>query len=261
MKCHIVQMNIEWEDPNENLTSVMGLLRTADDDELTGSLIVLPEMFTSGFSMSVAAAAQDDRRQIEKFLSNLAERYHWTMVGGVTNRAKSGKGLNESVVFGPDGKLLARYTKMHPFTPAGEKDNYEAGSEIVLFDWNGLKVCPLICYDLRFPELFRIATRRGAEMFVVIANWPDARIAHWTALLTARAIENQAYVVGVNRVGDDPNLHYTGQSAIIDPQGKTIINAGDREVVVSASIDAESLRDYRTRFPILSDMRADLFAQ
>ena len=123
------------------------------------------------------------------------------------------------------------------------------------FTHAGFTVAPLICYDLRFPEPFREAVRLGGEVLVVIANWPSARAEHWTALLAARAIENQAYVVGVNRVGRDPNGAYPGLSTMIDPKGRTIISANGQPTVLHADLDRQTLLDYRRSFPVLEDMR------
>ncbi len=114
---------------------------------------------------------------------------------------------------------------MQPFRPGGESDHYAAGDDVVLFQWDRFTVCTLICYDLRFPEIFRRAVRRGANLFIVMANWPQTRISHWTALLKARAIENQAYVAGVNRIGKDPMHAYSGGSLIIDPRGEVLADA------------------------------------
>jgi len=119
-------------------------------------------------------------------------------------------------------------------------------------------VAPFVCYDLRFPEVFRIAAARGAQLLAVIANWPSAREAHWLTLLRARAIENQAYVAGVNRCGEDPRLRYTGRSVIIDPRGEVLADAGSDEAVITADIDLADLEEYRRSFPALADMRREL---
>ena len=142
-----------------------------------------------------------------------------------------GRGRNEAVVFNPEGKLICRYAKIHPFSFGGESKHYAPGTEIVSFQWHDFVAAPFICYDLRFPEVFRIATRRGAHLIAVIANWPAKRVSHWVALLQALAIENQAYVVGVNRVGNDPKLGYPGRSLIVDPQGEIVAEGSDREFV------------------------------
>ncbi|HEX5446549.1 MAG TPA: nitrilase-related carbon-nitrogen hydrolase, partial [Pirellulales bacterium] len=163
-----------------------------------------------------------------------------------------------AAAFGPTGALVARYAKLQPFTLADETKHYEAGGSVVTFPWQGFSVAPFVCYDLRFPELFRASVRRGAELMVVIANWPQSREAHWLALLRARAIENQSYVLGVNRAGDDPHLRYGGHSLLVDPRGETVIEAGSGPQVLSAEIERATLVDYRRDFPALGDMRSDI---
>jgi predicted amidohydrolase len=145
---------------------------------------------------------------------------------------------------------------MRPFTVGGESLHYLAGERPATFEWAGCRVAPLICYDLRFPELFRASTAQcKPELFVVIASWPEKRILHWQRLLQARAIENQAYVVGVNRVGTDPYYAYCGRSLVADPQGEILADAGGAEGVVSAELDLEALRKYREGLPFLDDIR------
>jgi predicted amidohydrolase len=172
---------------------------------------------------------------------------------------KGGKGRNESHAYDPQGGLLARYGKLQPFTLGGEAANYDAGDSLVTFAWQGFTVAPFICYDLRFPELFREATRRGANLITVIASWPGTRIGHWMALLKARAIENQSYVIGVNRCGQDPTLSYSGHTQIIDPSGEVLANAGEQEKIISAELSLEHLTSYRAKLPFLADMRPDFF--
>jgi predicted amidohydrolase len=177
------------------------------------------------------------------------------MLGGVVTTSKEGRGLNQSVVFAPDGQETARYTKMQPFNLGGEGQHYAAGQQIVTFSWQGFVVAPFVCYDLRFPELFRAGARAGAQLFVVIASWPVKRIQHWVTLLQARAIENLAYVVGVNRCGDDPKYSHNGHSLIIDPHGATLADAGMKEGVFSADVAVAEVVSWRKDFPALNDMR------
>ena len=158
----------------------------------------------------------------------------------------------------PGGEILGRYAKLHPFSYAGETEHYEPGGEIVTFDWEGLTAAPFICYDVRFPEIYRRAVRRGARLFLTIANCPSARVHHWTTLLIARAIENQAYVAGVNRSGSDPNAAYPGASIVVDPKGEIIARAGAGEEVLVAEIDPVVVDEYRAAFPVLRDLRSDM---
>ncbi|MEZ5275022.1 MAG: carbon-nitrogen family hydrolase [Opitutaceae bacterium] len=255
MKIFGIQFSITWQDKPANFTRVGDLVAEAGPP--AGSLIVLPEMFATGFSMEVDAVVDEGKEPTEVFLGSLAARHGCFVIAGRVSRAEDGLGSNEAIVVGPDGRVIQRYRKMHPFSYGGEDEHYAAGREPVLFEWHGMKVCPLVCYDLRFPEVFRTAVVRGAECFAVIANWPRARQMHWEQLLKARAIENQAYVVGVNRVGSDPNVKYRGGSLIIDPRGEVLAGAGDEEVVLSADIDPAALDEYRQRFPALRDIHPD----
>jgi predicted amidohydrolase len=148
---------------------------------------------------------------------------------------------------------------MYPFTLAGEKKYYEAGTELTTFRCHDFTACAFICYDVRFPEIFRVAVRQNADLMIVIANWPQPREPHWLALLRARAIENQCYVAGVNRAGDDPHIHYGGRSIIFDPRGETVAEAGPGAQVLLAEIELQPLVDYRREFPALADMRPEFF--
>lgn len=247
-----VQIDIAWEDKPANHAKVRALAAGVP----AGSLIVLPEMFSTGFSMNVEGIHEGEARASERFLAELAKERKSTVLGGVVTRPAGGRGRNEALLVGSDGAEAARYAKIHPFSYAGETDHYEPGREVVVAPVGGLALCPLVCYDLRFPEAFRQGVRRGAELFVVIANWPAPREEHWTTLLRARAIENQAYVVGVNRVGRDPKLAYSGRSMIIDPRGTVLADGGSAEGVVRAELDPASLRAWRRDFPALSDIRS-----
>ena len=249
MRVHLCQLDIAWHDRPANHAAALRLLENARP--AAGDLVVLPEMFPVGFSMDVAAIA-DRQGETARFIPKLAKDFGVFVIAGNIIQPDD-RGRNEALVAGPDGVLLATYHKLHPFRFAGEHHHYRDG--VVTFDWNGIAVSPLICYDLRFPEAFRLAIKAGAEMLVVIANWPTARVAHWLALLTARAIENQAYVVGVNRVGRDPNNAYPGRSVVIDPRGNTLLDAGDQAGCFGCEIDIAVLRDYREKFPALADIR------
>ncbi|MCF7764789.1 MAG: carbon-nitrogen family hydrolase [Verrucomicrobia bacterium] len=247
------QLDLVWEDKPANFDKARALL----DGVEPGSLVLLPEMFPTGFSMNVAAIGEGIPSESERFLSELARERGICLVAGLVTPADDGRGRNEAVVFDPEGKLLGRYCKLHPFTFGGESEHYQRGSEIVTFPWAGFVVAPFICYDLRFPEAFRAAVRRGATLFVVIANWPSRRVNHWVTLLRARAIENQAYVVAVNRCGSDPKLEYPGRSLVIDPQGEILQDAGDSEGCISAAMDPEVVASWRAQFPALQDIRQE----
>ena len=253
MKIYCVQHDIAWENRRANFAKVEALLGAAKPE--AGSLVLLPEMFASGFSMNITAIREGRERETERFLAATAKKLGIFLLGGIVTTKTNGKGINQSVVFTPDGKELARYSKMQPFTPGGESAKYDAGKSPTVFDWQGFKVSPFVCYDLRFPEHFRPATKRGAQLITVIASWPVTRIQHWITLLQARAIENQAYVAGVNRCGKDPKLSYNGRSLIISPKGDILADAGNGESVISAEVSLDELIAYRRDLPFLADMR------
>ena len=259
MKLIGCQFDLAWENQPANYAAVRRLLAAAPPPR--GALVALPEMFATGFSMHVEAIVQPPGGPTEQFLAATARELGIYLVGGVVTPGAHGRGRNEAVVFQPDGTLAARYAKLHSFSPAEENQHYEPGNEVVMFDWAGIPAAVFICYDLRFPEVFRAAAARGAKLLVVIANWPTSRVDHWLALLTARAIENQAYVLGVNRCGATPKLEYPGRSVIVDPRGRTAAAAGAGEGLIEATPDWAALESYRREFAILPDMRPDFVPQ
>jgi omega-amidase len=249
-----LQFDIAWENKPANFSTVRRLLTQAAPQK--DSLVVLPEMFATGFSMNVNLVAEAYGGETEQFLASTAKEFGIYLVAGAPMRGKDGRARNKALVFSPKGELLAFYAKMRPFTPGGEKEHYVAGEHSVTFQWNETTVSPFVCYDLRFPELFReAAAAHQPALFVIIASWPDKRIHHWVALLQARAIENQAYVIGVNRIGKDPYYTYCGRSLIIDPQGAILADAGTSEGFISAHLDLPNLRKYREGLPFLADMK------
>ena len=251
-----LQLDIAWQDPDANYTRARQML--AECTPAPGDLVILPEMFASGYSMDIAKIAEAPDGGSAKFLAEISRQYQCWAIGGVATHTHAGKARNEAIATAPDGSEVVRYAKVYPFSYADETDYYEAGNTTSVLQIGEIPTAPVICYDLRFPELFRSAVRKGAEMFVVIASWPAERISHWTTLLQARAIENQAYVIGVNRCGMDPNCTYCGGTLIVGPKGDILTDAGDTERAVIASINPEAVRQWRQEFPALRDMRDDI---
>jgi predicted amidohydrolase len=253
MKVIGVQLDIVWEDKQANFEKVRRLLGQAAPEK--ASLVVLPEMFATGFSMNTATMAEDYGGETEQFLAGMAKEFGITLMGGAAMRGRDKRARNKALVFSPQGELVAYYSKMRPFAPGGEAEHYAAGERHMTFRWAECTVSPFICYDLRFPEIFREAARgQRPELFTVIASWPEKRIEHWVKLLQARAIENQAYVVGVNRVGNDPYYSYSGRSLIVDPLGTVLADAGGNEGFIKGELDLGMLRKYREGLPFLADM-------
>ncbi len=254
-----VQYDIAWEHRERNFRTIERMV--AEARPAPGSWVVLPEMYSTGFSFRVDKVEEGDDRPGEAFLAGLAQRYGVQVIGGVVRRAGDGRGRNQAVVFGADGSELGRYTKIHPFSFAGEDKHYATGTRPLVFAFPHGSISPLVCYDLRFPEAFRSGARTGTDLFAVIANWPVDRIAHWEALLRARAIENQAYVIGVNRIGDDPKLHYPGHTMIVDPRGEILERLVESGGTVQCDLDLEDLRAYRKSFPGLDDIHDNLLGE
>jgi predicted amidohydrolase len=255
MRLACCQLDIAWEDKTANYRRVEALVEAAGLPP--GTLLLLPEMFATGFTMNAPSVAEAVDGPTAGFVSGLACRHGIFVQAGVVVRdAGAGQPRNEALVFDPVGRQFARYAKMHLFSFAGEPAHYSAGQSPVLFDWQAVLVAPAICYDLRFPELFRHLIKSRAQVLAVIACWPAPREEHWLALLRARAIENQCFVVAANRCGRDPSgLAYGGRSQIIDPRGEVLTDAGTREGVIQAEIDLEAQDRYRREFPALADMR------
>ncbi len=248
MKVALVQLDLAWEDPAVNRQRAERRLREAA--ALGARLVVLPEMFTCGFSMRATAEAEGG--ETEAWMAEAAAGMDLWILAGVPQLSAEGR-QNRAVLMSPTG-AVQRYSKLHPFSMADEHHHYAPGSETVTWDVEGLRLTPFICYDLRFPEVFR-ATAAHTDLYCVIANWPERRRAHWQALLLARAIENQAFVAGVNRVGDGDGLHYAGDSALVSPWGERIVSAAEAETVVVGEVSREAVANARLTFPVLNDRR------
>ena len=210
MRVLACQLDIAWEDKGANYDRARRMLASAAPP--AGSLVVLAEMFATGFSMRVAQIGEPPAGRNARFSARNRRRVaQCFLLAGLVTLQADGRGRNEAVLIDPSGAETARYCKRHPFSLAHEPRHFAAGGEAVVVAPVGpFQMAPSICYDLRFPEDYRRATAAGANLLAVIANWPEARVAHWRALLVARAIENQAYVIGVNRVGTDPEAKLYG---------------------------------------------------
>lgn len=251
-----VQMDLVWEDPQANFTRAAA--RIADAAAGGARLVVLPEMFATGFSMRAQPMAAHADATIH-FLSAAAKRHGLDLVGGFADPCPA-LPRNAAAHFGPDGAEKARYHKIHPFSLAREQEHFAGGDRLFVTAVDGLRVCTVICYDLRFPEIFRAVADR-TDLFVVIANWPEARREAWSTLLRARAIENQCFVLGVNRVGVGNGLAYVGDSALIGPTGDVRSAAAGCEALVGGEITADEVSDVRRRFGFLADRRPDVYAR
>jgi predicted amidohydrolase len=251
VKIAAIQHDICWEDAGATHERVEPLIDRAARDG--AGLICLTEMFGTGFSMHPERIAEDEGGPSEQFLLAQACAHDVHLVASVAQRGSDGRYRNNAIVATPHG-VVHRYAKIHPFSYAGEHERYTAGDKHLTLDIGDLRVSVFVCYDLRFADEFW-ALAESTDVYLVPANWPQPRREHWRALLRARAIENQAYVVGVNRVGSIKNLSHVGDSAIIDPMGATLAEASGGEAILVADVDAQVVTRTRAEFPFLLDRR------
>lgn len=252
MNIAAVQHDIVWEDRDANFARLAPMIEAAAAQG--ARLVVLSEMFSTGFSMNTDLVAEPADGPSVQFLREQAARHDVWVTGSIPERpAGADRPFNQLVLAGPDG-AVHRYAKIHPFGYGAEHEHYAAGDTFLTVDLEGVRCSFFVCYDLRFADEFWPLAPQ-TDCYVVPANWPQSRRAHWSALLRARAIENQAYVVGVNRVGAGGKLTYVGDSVIIDPLGDELANAGDAECIVTAEVEAARVMEVRTHFPFLADRR------
>lgn len=247
LKLVLVQTDIIWEDKQQNLNNIASILESNTFDT---DLIVLPEMFSSGFSMQAKKTANVLSGDVVVWMKNMAARYACVVVGSV-NIEESGKYYNRLLLVSEEG-ILAQYDKRHLFSLAGENNVFTAGTQTLICPIAGWNIHFQICYDLRFPVWSR--NQDNYDLLVNVANWPSRRVYAWNQLLIARAIENQSYVVGVNRTGKDGHdIPHTGASCVVDPMGEVLWQAGEEIVVKSIELSAEHLLQTREKLPFLRD--------
>ena len=252
MRVAAIQSDIVWEDPRANFERLRPWVAAAA--AAGARLVALPEMFACGFSMT-ARVREPVGGPSASFLEEQARASGLWVCGSIPELPPGAeRPFNTLVLAGPRGQLH-RYRKLHPFSFAREHEHYQAGTEHVTVDVEGLRCSLFVCYDLRFADEFWVRAR-DTDAYIVVANWPERRRHHWTTLLAARAIENQAYVIGVNRVGRGSDLDYSGDSRIIDPWGETLAAAAGAETMLVAEVDPAVVRDAREKFPVLADRRA-----
>jgi len=255
MRFVAIQHEIDWERPAATRRRILDLIPPRSEEV---GVLLLPELCETGFSLNldVVADLEADGRTSEAWAAQLAaDRGEFVQIGHAV-RAPDGRGLNRATILGPDGSTVGRYDKIHPFTFADEDRVYAPGRRVEVFECGGLRICPLVCYDLRFPEIWRHGVRAGAEVFTIGASWPAKRQHHWRTLLIARAIENQAYVVACNRVGRDPAHEYAGGSMIVSPTGEILAEGDAKPAAVAAAIDHNALLEWRRTFPALRDLQS-----
>lgn len=249
MRVSLLQTDIVWANPAKNMEHATRLL----DEHAGADLYVLPEMFSTGFATEPQGIAETDERSL-RWMKQEAQSRRCAICGSVATEA-DGKFYNRFYFVYPDGNER-HYDKRHLFAYSGEHHRFTAGEERVVVEYGGMRILLQVCYDLRFPVFSR--NRGDYDMAIYVASWPTKRLHAWTTLLHARAIENQCYVIGVNRTGRDASCSYSGGSEMVDPYGQTIVACGRGRVdVATAHVELQPLTDFRRKFPVLRD--ADSF--
>lgn len=251
MKVGLIQHDIVWEDAPATREHVRPMIAKAAAEG--ARVIVLSEMFATGFSMHPERIAEDEGGASEQFLCAQATEHDAYLIGSLAQRGPDGAYRNNAVVAAPDG-TVHRYAKIHPFGYAHEDEHYAAGGDYLTVEVDSLRMSVFVCYDLRFADEFWVRAEQ-TDAYVVVANWPQPRSEHWRVLLRARAIENQAYVVAVNRVGTADGLVYQGDSAIIDPLGQYLAQCPAGESVAVGELEAATVSHTRSVLPFLRDRR------
>ncbi|MBL4659833.1 MAG: carbon-nitrogen family hydrolase [Alcanivoracaceae bacterium] len=252
MKIASIQLNIVWENRRENLHRAEKFIQQAQVNAC--DLVIFPEMFNSGFSMNSAAVAERPGGLSSQKLSELAKKHHINIIAGLTE-INDNQASNMALMINRQGIIKAKYIKNYPYSHAGEDQSYMTGNQQVVFEIDGVKASVFICYDLRFPELFRKVAKQVQVIFV-IASWPETRQDHWQTLLKARAIENQCFIVGVNRIGKDGNgLNYIGGSQVFDPFGVSLSKGGIEQEYLVTELDLLKVDTIRQELPFLQDIK------
>jgi omega-amidase len=254
-----IQMDVKPSDVDHNLKTAVRL--TEQSLKFAPNLIVFPEMFATGFAYKyLEKIAKEFFDDLAAFMMNMAAKTGAYVVGGSIPELHEGKLYNTSLLASPDRKILGLYRKIHPFTLTEEAKYFAGGNHISIIDTPLAKIGINICYDIRFPEIARKQTLSGMELLIVPSQFPHPRLHHWEALLKSRAIENQIYVVGVNRMGGH-NPKYFGHSMVIDPYGEVLDSSADKEDILVSEINLERIMEVRKAMPVLLDRRPEVYDQ
>ncbi|MEY4642218.1 MAG: hypothetical protein RLZZ227_2212 [Pseudomonadota bacterium] len=253
LRVSLLQTDLEWQAAEHNRSLLEALIRPLADNT---DLIILPEMFTSAFAMGSGAIAEEHPGPTLAWMQQMARATGAAVTGSIA-ALEQGERYNRLLFVKPDGSAVS-YDKRHLFRMLGEHQRYASGSSKVIVEWQGWRILPLVCYDLRFPVWSRYTQADPYDLAIYVANWPAPRNHHWRTLLQARAIENLCYVAGVNRIGrDGNNLDYVGHSAVVDPQGVETLQAGAAAGVYHTTLSHAALQAWRHKFPAWMD--ADAF--
>ena len=258
MRIACVQLNIDYGNPKENFRKVEEKIRKAA--MLNAEIVVLPEMWNTGYDLThLENLADTNGEETKSLLTRLAKELHIHIIGGSVSTKRDNLFFNTMYVVNNTGDLIAEYDKAHLFKLMDEHLYLEAGTDKNIFTLNNVEMGGVICYDLRFPEWFRVHSLAGAKVIFVPAQWPATRVDHWKILLQARAIENQCFIVAVNRVGEDLNNTFNGNSMVIAPWGEVLWVGADEETIGLVDINIQEVDEVRRRIPVFKDRRVDIY--
>ncbi len=253
MRVALYQMHIAWEDKQANIKKVEEQLKTVAEKQV--DVLLLPEMSFTGFSMNTDVTREEKEETIEQ-MKQLARQYKVAIGFGWVKDCGQ-KSENHYTIVDKSGESLSDYAKIHPFSYAGEDEKFQGGNKLTGFTLEGVPCSNVICYDLRFPDIFQIVSKT-AHVIIVPANWPAKRSSHWKTLLQARAIENQVYVLAINCVGQIDSLYYSGDSCVINPDGQVLEMLTDEEGMLIYDL-VDDVLQYRSGFPVKNDRQEELY--
>ncbi|GIM28944.1 amidohydrolase [Clostridium polyendosporum] len=256
MRIALAQIDIKWEDKDFNLRKCESFIKEAKEKK--ANLIIFPEMTLTGFSMNPSNINESyiNSKYIEALKILALKNSIYIGFGMAISNNKDF--FNDFIVINNEGTIIGTYSKIHPFSYSKEHLAYRSGDNLLTLKIKEFTLSPFICYDLRFPEIFQVASRH-ANLITISANWPKSRISHWKALLVARAIENQCYIAGINRVGQGDNLLYNGASMIVSPSGEILCYEEDKEVLLIHDLVLSEVENLRSSFPLKNDRRETLY--
>lgn len=251
LKIGLVQYSPEWENPELSIRKLESMINSTDLEDT--DLLIFPEMSLTGFTMRSKEFAEELDSISFRYFMELSKKLKVDIFAGLIEYYDE-KIFNSLIHFDSKGLIRVRYHKIHPFTNTGEHESFTSGNSIITTKIGKVIFGLSICYDLRFPELFREYAKTEVDILCNVANWPVDRINHWDKLLQARAIENLSYFIGVNRVGSDPKFSYNGHSAVVDPMGNIIITS-EEEKIIFTTIDIDNVKKTRESLPFLKDIK------
>ncbi|MCG7406673.1 carbon-nitrogen family hydrolase [Paenibacillus sp. ACRRX] len=261
----VIQMDVKIGEPDRNYDEVIQKIEQAVSSDPKPDVIVLPEMWNTGYALErIHEIADENGERTRKLLQELSAMHQVHIVGGSVAIKENDRIKNVAYIYNKEGQLAGEYAKIHLFRLMDEHVYLDAGQQLGRFELDGVQCAVIICYDLRFPELSRSLALQGIEVLFVPAQWPHPRLHHWQTLLTARAIENQMYVIACNRMGSsigaDGNVtSFFGHSTVLDPWGETVAAAGEEDMIITAALSLSLVQEVRGRIPVFQDRKESLY--